>query len=352
MGCDSCLPCKPHRSPSMVRRGRGTQACCATSLWDLNRLNRHTEGRAPNLRKFPLQSGIPSSRLTPAILWPRFAFFAASLLLASACLAAEPEQTEAPQRVEVSAHEQPMEEKSYRDLLAAMKRFEGYRALHPEANLRFRIYQRKEGVDFSQLRVWILDPDDRSHVDLDIASDGSFTVPVLEAQRQHDAIVRTNMPDGMLTWMVEVRRGDDDNRHHLLGDLREACLLDVDYAHLGRTFKPPVFYVLDAVPGNVCLLRGIGWAQVADKPVFSVHLSAGDRNASLLSDRIHGTKLSPFCPIADSCYLLRDRMYSSPLNDSSWPDETSVDVIYTDDPEDAPATRTAPQAPTSTAFPS
>ena len=183
---------------------------------------------------------------------------AAALFVAAPSFAAEPAPVQAPQSVEVSAREQPMEEKSYRDLLAAMNRFEGYRALHPDARLRFRIYQRKEGVDLSKLRAWILDPEDRSRVDLDIAADDSFSVPVLEAQRQHDAVVRTNMPDGMLTWLVEVRREDDDNRHHLLGDLREACLLDVDYAHLGRTIKPPAFYLIDAVSSNVCLLRGVG----------------------------------------------------------------------------------------------
>ena len=277
-----------------------------------------------------------------------FSLLAASVLVPASCYGAEPTPTQAPQSVEVSAREQPMEEKSYRDLLAAMKRFEPYRALHPDAQLRFRVYQRKEGIDFSQLRMWILDPEDRSHVDLDISSDGSFAVPVLEAQRQHDAIVRSNMPDGMLTWMVEVRRGTDDGRHHLLGDLREACLLDVDYAHLGRTIKLPAFYVVDALADNVCLLRGVGWGAVADKRVFSVHLSAGSKRASLLSDRIHGPKMAPFCPIADGCYLLRDRMYSSPLNDSSWPDDTSVDVIYTDDPDGvfaATAASSEPAAP-------
>ena len=231
-----------------------------------------------------------------------------------------------------------MEEKSYRDLLAAMKRFARYQSAHPDAKLRFRIYPRKEGADFSQLRAWIVDPEDRTRVEVPIEADGSFIVPVLEAQRAHDAVVRTNMPDGMLTWMVEVKRGNDDSRRHFLGDLREACWLDVDYAHLGRTLKPPAFYLLDAAVSNVCLLRGIGWGAYADKPVFAVHLSAGQRHGALLADSIHGTKVSPFCPIADTCYTLRDRVYASPLNDSSWPDETSVDVVYTDDPDEPPAT--------------
>jgi len=270
---------------------------------------------------------------------PRTALLAmaAAALVCAAARAAEPALDQAPQHVEVSAREQPMDEKSYRDLLAAMRRFEPYRTAHPDARLVFRIYQRKPGIDMTQLRAWILDPHDRSRVELAVAADGSFTVPVLEAQREHDAVVRTNMPDGMLTWLVEVKRGDDDGRHHLLGDLREACWLDVDYAHLGRTIKLPAFYVLDALASNICLLRGVGWGAIADKPVFSVHLSAGQRHAALLADSLHGPKRSPFCPISDVCDTLRDRVYSSPLNDSSWPDDTSVDVIYTDDPDEAPA---------------
>ncbi len=281
-------------------------------------------------------------RIAPLVL-------AALVLAGSAARATGLVPDQAPQHVEVSAREQPMDEKSYRDLLSAMRHFEPYRAAHPDARLVFRIYQRKPGIDMSQLRAWILDPQDRSRVELPIAADGGFTVPVLEAQREHDAIVRTNMPDGMLAWMVEVKRGDDDGRHHLLGDLREACWLDVDYAHLGRTIKPPAYYVLDAIAGNVCLLRGVGWGAFADKPVFSVHLSAGERHAALLSDSLHGPRMSPFCPLSDACDSLRDRVYSSPLNDSSWPDETSVDVVYTDDPDEPPVQADAPSAPISRA---
>lgn len=228
-----------------------------------------------------------------------------------------------------------MEQKSYRDLLAAMDRFEPYRGVHAGSQLRFRIYQRKEGVDFAQLRAWILDPEDGSRVELTIAADGSFTVPVLAAQRDHDAVVRTNMPDGMLAWAVEVKRAGDDERHHLLGDLREACLLDVDFAHLARGVKLPAFYALDAVAANICLVRGVEGGFYAEKPVFSVHLTSGNRHAALLSDRLHGALSPPvFNPLLDWPYLLRDRFFQSPLNDASWPDETAVDVIYTDDPDE------------------
>jgi hypothetical protein len=253
-------------------------------------------------------------------------------MVAMPCAATEPAAVEE-QRVDVTAHAPAMEQKSYRDLLAAMERFERYRTAHPDAQLRFRIYQRKEGIAFSELRVWLLDPEDGTRVELALEPDAAFRVPVLPTMREHDAIVRTNMPDGMLTWMVEVRRANDDERHHLLGDLREACLLDVDFAHLGRTIKLPAFYAMDAVADNVCTVRGSNWGAFAEKPVYAVHLSAGERRSALMSDQLHGPKTSPLCPMVDGCYLLRDRLYHSPLIDASWPDDTAVDVVYVTDPD-------------------
>ena len=247
----------------------------------------------------------------------------------------------------VTAREPALEHKSYRDLLAATARFERYRAAHPDAQLRFRIYPRKEGIDFSQLRVWLLDPEDGSRLDLAFAPDSGFTVPVLPAMRDHDAVVRTNMPDGTLAWEVEVKRAGEDEHRHLLGDLREACLLDVDFAHLGRGIKPPALYAIDAVVDNVCLVRGVSWGFYGERPVFSVHLAAGERRAIELSDRMHCALTLPLVvPLIDPCYVLRDRFYSVPLNDATWPDDTTVDLAYTDDPDAdaAPAVASMPGA--------
>ncbi len=268
----------------------------------------------------------------------------AALLLAAALIpcvrsrAADAPPPSEPQKVEVTAREQPMEQKSYRDLLAAMKRFEPYQAAHPDARLRFRIWQRKDGVDLSQLRVWLYDPVDFHRVEPPLAADGSFTVPVLADLREHDAVVRTNMPEGTLAWMVSITRAGDDERHHVMGDLREACLLDVDFAHLARAIKPPAIYAIDAVSSNVCTVRGVDWGFYAERPVFSAHLSAGGRHAALLSDRLHGALALPvFHPLVDWSDLLRDRLYSPPLNDASWPDDATVDVVYVDDPDEVAA---------------
>ena len=251
-----------------------------------------------------------------------------------------------PQQVQVSAREEPMEAKSYRDLLAAMTHFERYHAVHPDTQLRFRIYQRKEGGDFSQLRIWLRDPKDGSHVDVSLAPDGGFELPVLPAMREHDADVRTNMPDGTLTWQVEVKRPGDSDRHHLMGDMREACLLDIDFAHLLRGIKPRAFWAMDAVAPNICLVHGVSWGAFGERAVFSVHLNAGDRHVILLSDTLHGALVLPmFRPLLDCSYLLQDQCYVVPLNDASWPDETSVDFVYTDDPDDDAAATSSALSP-------
>ena len=263
---------------------------------------------------------------------------AAALILCARSHAADAPPAAELQHVEVSAREQPMEQKSYRDLLAAMKRFEPYQAAHPDARLRFRIWQRKDGIDISQLRVWIHDPVDFHRVEPALAADGSFTVPVLADLREHDAVVRTNMPEGTLAWKVAVTRAGDDERHHVMGDLREACLLDVDFAHLARAIKPPAIYALDAVSSNICTVRGVDWGFYAERPVFSAHMSTGDRRVALLSDRLHAAQAPPVLyPLVDWAYVLRDRFYSPPLNDSSWPDDATVDLVYVDDPDDVAA---------------
>ena len=275
------------------------------------------------------RSFLPSRRLVAAAL----------LACAAAARAGALPPAPDPQQVVVTGREPVMEQKSYRDLLSAMTRFEPYRAAHPDAQLRFRIYQRKEGIDFPQLRVWLRDPESDSRVDIALAPDGGFELPVLPAMRDHGAAVRTNMPDGTLAWEVEVRRAGDDDRHHRMGDMREACLLDVDFAHLARGIKLPAFWALDAVAGNICLVRGVSWGAFGERPVFSLHLSAGTRHVVALSDSLHGALALPvFRPLLDFSYLLQDRFYAVPLNDASWPDETSVDLVYADDPDDGSAT--------------
>ncbi len=237
-----------------------------------------------------------------------------------------------PQQVVVTAREPALEEKSYRDILAAVTEFEHYHAAHPDAELRFHIFQRKEGIDMSQLRAWIQDPEDGTRVPIALAPDGSFTVPVVPKMRDDDALVRTDMPDGTLAWLVEISRAGDDERRHVLGDLREQCRLDVSYAHLGRAIKPPALRIEEAVVHNICEQRGVGWGTYGAKPVFSVHLAAGDRRAIELSDTLHcKLALALFIPLTDACYVLRDRVYGTPLNDASWPDDTRVDVVYVDD---------------------
>ena len=161
--------------------------------------------------------------------------------------------------------------------------------------------------------------------------------------REHDAVVRSNRPDGSLAWSLEVTHEGDDAHERRLGDLREECRLDLYAAVLARGIKPPAFYAMKAVM-DICTSRLIGWGTYADHPVFAVHAQDGSRRQSLRGDLLHGGEQSimPLAPLLDWPYLLRDRTYfvHELMTDATWSDEAVLHFVFTDDPPDdaAPAT--------------
>ena len=70
----------------------------------------------------------------------------------------------------------------------------------------------------------------------------------------------------------------------------------------------------------------------AERPIFSVTLTAGDRKEVLPVDMLYGgatrdAKWKEDLPYCD-CEVLMDRAYFMPLGDRSWPDDTLVDFEY------------------------
>src|ERR1035437_9579375 len=196
-------------------------------------------------------------------------------------------------------------------MLAAMEQFEAYQHKFPDAELRFRVYPRKDETDMSQLLVFIADRQAGTHVGIDVAPDGSFTLPVLEDARQHDADVRTNMLDGRLAWYIQIQRAGVDPRHRVLGDIREACRLELGGANLSRTIKPPALYALAAVT-DACTFHSVIWGAFAERPVFAVHLTHGNQHDSLVSDHFYGANApSVLNPLLDFTDRKSTRLNSS-----------------------------------------
>lgn len=116
------------------------------------------------------------------------------------------------------------EEHRYKDMLKAMDMFKDYQQAHPDAYLRFRIFPRATRVKMEKLKVSIVTDDQRVHVD--VADDGSFTLPRIPELIDKNAEVQANWPDGELGWTVQVKRQGDPPEHRLMGDLREECHLE------------------------------------------------------------------------------------------------------------------------------
>ena len=260
----------------------------------------------------------------------RAAIAALFVLSAQRLLAADNAANSAPiPQVEVNGKTLNKENHDYDDMLKAMSMFEEYRAAHPDAYLRFRIFPRGKNVDMSTLKVFISGAGER--VLVDVAPDGSFELPIVDRLRKTDAKVRANYSDGDLGWTVQIKRRNDPPNRRVLGDIRWECKLDVYGAHLRRSFLAPSGYLLKA-QGLICESKRVMYGVFSEHPLFSVHLRDGERTASLLSDRLY----EPHGPASVMKFLvdgniIQDRRYFPPLFDKNWSDDTILSIEYMDD---------------------
>ena len=219
-----------------------------------------------------------------------------------------------------------VEERSYRKMLKAMEQFDEYRQHHPDAVLRFRIEPRREGVDTSKLHLRI--EGDFYATRVELAPDLTFTLPVSSEMREQDAMVRSNMPVGSLTWRIQITREGGDAQRRVLGDLRWECKLDLNVAELRRGIDAP-WLVAALGPADRCSSPSLAFNTYGERPLFSVHLTNGTRRESLRSDYLHGENIpESWYPRLDWPYLARDRVFRVPIADAAWPDDTLVEIEY------------------------
>ena len=268
--------------------------------------------------------------------WTRLS--AAFAMAVHACCASAQQPTPADvQQVLVTAAHPDFEEKKYQDLQDAVTLFDKYHAEHPDAVLRFRLLERKEGGIFSALAVYLLDTETGDRTRLDVDSEHRFVLPSVSAEVRKHALIRTNMPDGTLAWSIDVRRAGSDERHRLMGDLREQCHLDLYGANLLRAYKPPMYFVLKAA-SNICMDTTAIIPFYAAEPLFAVHVKeSGKPTESLLSDDLYGGSLTPpfMFALFDWPYQLRDQTYRPPISDKNWSDDAVVEFVYVSDPPQA-----------------
>ena len=253
------------------------------------------------------------------------AILAAGLLTFPAlAVAADPIQT-----VHVPYVRDPVD-KSYRQMIKGMDRFERERALAPGATLRFRLLPRlpKNNLEGTTLRV----AGDSVSLPLPIAPDFSFVLPRnAEALRQDAAVVASRKSDSM-TWRAWVQSPGVAEGTRRLGDLRLECKVGVDAGLISNT--SPIFGWLSNMltdTEQVCNNADGNYLFFAERPVFNVTLRHGDRVEALPFRMLYagGDQTAATLPFCD-CQVLLDRSFYAPIWDRSWPDDTVVEFDYMD----------------------
>jgi hypothetical protein len=225
------------------------------------------------------------------------------------------------------------DDQSYRAMVRGMDAFEKYRALAPAAQLRYRLYPRLPGVQAAGTTLKIAG--DSASIDVPLGPDLSFTLPRDARAWDERARVTTNRKSRSFAWGPDVRTPGLPANARRLGDLRLECEID-RAATLLVGFKPPAYHVIDALV-DVCTTYPGAWLYYGERAVFNVTLVHGQRRESLFAMSLYGNMLlKPFQLFYDFYPLLIDRTYTLKVSDTSWPDDTLVELEYMDDP--APAT--------------
>lgn len=236
--------------------------------------------------------------------------------------------------VTVSGVAQPVE-KSYRRMLQGMDLFDRLRAQHaPGASLRYKLLPRKRGTNMDDIQLEVVS--DTFSYPVPIAPDRTFTLQRDPRALAENAVVSPNRRRLTLTWRTDIRTPGLPPDTRRLGDLRLECLVGMEAGLVSNTnVLMEKFSEIVSSPARYCGQKNSQYLFFADRPVFSVTLSSGNRQEVLPIDRLYATASDdpglaqdmPFC----DCEVMLDRTYFLPLGDTTWPDDTLVRFEYMED---------------------
>ena len=269
-----------------------------------------------------------------------------ALLAAVHCAAASAQQepppaAQAAPRVTISSTRDPVD-KSYRKMVAGMRRFERDHALAPRATLRFELLPRLPTTRLDGITLRVVG--DTLSLPVAVGADHTFTLPLDDQALREDAALIASSKTSTLTWRAQVRSPGVPPNMRRLGDLRLECLVGVEaglvsnnarlFAWLGELFT-------DA--DRICSAPDGNYLFFSDRPVFGVTLHDGARSETLPFSMLYagGTQTPDTLPFCD-CQVLLERSYYAPIWDRRWPDDTLLAFDDMDGPPQPGDTAIAP----------
>ncbi len=169
---------------------------------------------------------------------------------------------------------------------------------------------------------------------LEVAPDGTFTLPRDAKALKEDASVRPNRKKETMTWRADIRTPGLPPGTRRLGDLRLECEVGME-AGLISNRRPFQFKWMEALfregPED-CHDSAPRYLFFAERAIWSVTLEHGARREVLPSARLWAGATEdpdwkaalPYC----DCEVMVERSYFMPLGDRSWPDDTLVRFEY------------------------
>ncbi|MBV6323873.1 hypothetical protein [Duganella violaceipulchra] len=227
-----------------------------------------------------------------------------SLLLACSSAGAQevPEaEVEAPQVVEVGGVKNP-ELKSYKVMLKGVDAFDEHRKYAPAAPMKFKLVSATPGaqVDGVTLRI----AGDNTSENVPIAADGTFVLPRIQAAIDDKADLVTNKRKSLVRWRGDIHTPGVPANARRLGDLRMEC--EIGWA-VNREDIPFLIRSGLSLAGGACHIKSVQLRYQAPLNAAGVTLVSGDRRLPL-----------PFIPKYKN-------VFSPPLADTSWDDETLIE---------------------------
>jgi len=224
-------------------------------------------------------------------------------------------------------------DKSYRKMVQGMDLFEQEHARAPQAELRYRLLPRKRSTSMDGIELAVVA--DSFEVPVPLRADNTFVLERNRAALREDASVRPNRKVDTMTWRADVRTPGLPGDTRRLGDLRLECMVGMESALVSR-YPSLLDRIVDRLedPRQFCGRANVPYLFFADRPLFSVTLSDGNRKQTLSIDQLYGQVGKDRDPTGAlrhcDCEALLDRTFIVPLGDRSWPDDTLVRFEYMD----------------------
>ena len=273
------------------------------------------------LKKSPHQTGVTKGILLFA--WLVIACFGA---------AAQDKPTPALSSVTVAAkaNRDPVE-KSYRKMVRGMDLFDAQRSVSPNGTLRFRLLPRRPDTNMKSIEMEVIGSTVAFAVA--VSPDATFTLERNTKAFDENAQVIPNRKAQSMTWRSDIRTPGLPPGTRRLGDLRLECRVGME-AGLISNSSNIIGRMTQAVLDTpaYCDRKAPLYLFFADRPLFSVALSFGNRREVLSIDKLYASARDdpglkndlPYC----DCEVLVDRTYVLPLGDLIWPDDTLVEFEY------------------------